>query len=335
MSTVLVTGGTGFLGGHCILQLLGNGHDVRTTVRNLDQREHARSALEAHGATADAPLSFVAADLLSDAGWAEAVAGCDYVLHVASPFPARQPDNESEVIVPAREGTLRVLRSARDAGVKRVVLTSSFAAIGYGRQHPGRAYDETDWTEEDAPNAPYIRSKTIAERAAWDFVGREGAGFELSVVNPTGIFGPTLSDKYSASVGLVKAILEGQSPIPPDMSFGIVDVRDVADLHLRAMTNTEASGERFIAVAGPAVSIRDVAQILRNRLGEKADQIAASLLETATPEAEDRERRDASSAKAQHILGWSPRPADDAVVASAESLLRLGLVAGMPTSVRS
>lgn len=326
MSTVLVTGGTGFLGSHCILQLLSDGYEVRTTVRDLGREQRARSTLEANGVATDAPLSFVAADLLSDGGWMEAVSGCDAVLHVASPFPATQPDNADEVIIPARDGTLRVLRAARDAGVGRVVLTSSFAAVGYGRQHPGRDFDERDWTEEDAPNAPYIRSKVVAERAAWDFVAREGNGLALSVVNPTGIFGPALGADYSASIGMVKAILEGQVPGPPDMAFGVVDVRDVADLHLRAMSSPDAVGERFIAVSGPALSLRDVARLLSEDLGEQADRISQSLLDAPSATREATQRRNSSSAKARRLLDWSPRSADEAILASAQSLIRLGLV---------
>lgn len=326
MSTVLVTGGTGFLGSHCILQLLSDGYEVRTTVRDLGREQRARSTLEANGVATDAPLSFVAADLLSDGGWMEAVSGCDAVLHVASPFPATQPDNADEVIIPARDGTLRVLRAARDAGVGRVVLTSSFAAVGYGLQHPGRDFDERDWTEEDAPNAPYIRSKVVAERAAWDFVAREGNGLALSVVNPTGIFGPALGADYSASIGMVKAILEGQVPGPPDMAFGVVDVRDVADLHLRAMSSPDAVGERFIAVSGPALSLRDVARLLSEDLGEQADRISQSLLDAPSATREATQRRNSSNAKARRLLDWSPRSADEAILASAQSLIRLGLV---------
>lgn len=326
MSTVLVTGGTGFLGSHCILQLLRDGHKVRTTVRDLGRERQARSTLEANGAAKDAPLSFVAADLLSDNGWMEAVSGCDAVLHIASPFPATQPDNADDVIIPARDGTLRVLRAVRDAGVGRVVLTSSFAAVGYGRQHPGRDFDERDWTEEDAPNAPYIRSKVVAERAAWDFVAREGNGLALSVVNPTGIFGPALGADYSASIGMVKAILEGQVPGPPDMAFGVVDVRDVADLHLRAMLSPQAVGERFIAVAGPALSLRDVARLLSEHFGDQTDRISTSLLDASSIAQEGTQPRNSSSAKARRLLDWSPRPASEAILASAQSLVRLGLV---------
>ena len=183
-------------------------------------------------------LSFVAADLTADAGWAEAVAGCDYVLHVASPFPPALPKDEDELIVPAREGTLRVLRAARDAGVRRVVAHLVVrGAIGYGHPPREEPFDETDWTDLDGADVqPYIKSKTLAERAAWDFIAREGGGLELSVVNPGGIFGPVLGPDFSGSIQLVKSLLDGAMPAVPRLYFGVVDVRDVADLHLRAMT---------------------------------------------------------------------------------------------------
>jgi nucleoside-diphosphate-sugar epimerase len=190
---VLVTGGSGFIGAHCILQLLDAGYRVRTTVRSLQREADVRAMLKAGGAEPGEALSFAAADLMSDAGWPEAVAGCDFVLHVASPFPASVPKHEDELIVPAREGALRVLRAARDAGVKRVVLTSSFAAIGYGHKAHGSALfrGELDRPERRAIGA-YVKSKTLAERAAWDFIAREGGALELSVVNPVGVFGPVL-----------------------------------------------------------------------------------------------------------------------------------------------
>ncbi len=210
MSTVLVTGGSGFIGSHAILQLLNAGHQVRTTVRNLKREPDVRAMLKQGGVTPAERLSFVAADLESDAGWPEAVAGCDYVLHVASPFPPTVPKHDDELIIPAREGALRVLRASRGAGVKRVVLTSSFAAIGYGHPPQAEPFDETSWTNPDAGGiTAYVKSKTLAERAAWDFIDREGGGLELSVVNPVGVFGPALGPDYSTSILIVQRMLDG------------------------------------------------------------------------------------------------------------------------------
>lgn len=201
MSVVLVTGGSGFIGSHCILQLLGAGHAVRTTVRHLKREAEVRALLKQGGAEPGEGLSFFAAELENDAGWAEAVQGCDYVLHVASPLPPHVPKNADELIVPAREGTLRVLRAARDAGVKRVVVTSSFTAIGYGHAPQKTMFNETSWTDPNAAGVlPYAKSKTLAERAAWDFVARDGSALELAVVNPVMVFGPVLGPDYSASI---------------------------------------------------------------------------------------------------------------------------------------
>src|ERR1700720_2022461 len=230
MSTILVTGGSGFIGSHCILQLLAAGHRVRTTVRSLKREEYVRALLKQGGAEPGDRLSFFAADLESDAGWPRAVAGCEYVLHVASPLPSSVPKNEAALIIPAREGTLRVLRASRDAGVKRVVLTSSFAAIGYGRKERQAPFTEKDWTDLSGEVvAPYAKSKTLAERAAWDFVAKEGGQLELSVVNPVAVFGPVLGADYSASILLVERLMGGAMPGVPHLYFGVVDVRDVAD----------------------------------------------------------------------------------------------------------
>ena len=190
MSTILVTGGSGFIGSHCILQLLAAGHQVRTTVRSLKRESDVRAMLKEGGAEPGERLSFSVADLESDAGWAEAVAGCEYVLHVASPLPVAAPQHEDDVIVPAREGTLRVLRAARDAGVKRVVLTSSCGAIYYGHPPQTEPFNESSWTIVGSDMSAYVKSKAIAERAAWDFIAREGGSLELAAINPAGIFGP-------------------------------------------------------------------------------------------------------------------------------------------------
>ncbi len=216
-------------------------------------------------------FSFFAADLERDAGWADAVAGCDYVLHVASPFPANVPKHEDELIVPAREGALRVLRAARDAGVKRAVLTSSFAAIGYGHEPQQAPFDETSWTNPDGKGvSAYAKSKTLAERAAWDFIAREGGNLELAVVNPVGVFGPVLGPDYATSILLLQRMLDGAMPGAPKLQFGVVDVRDVADLHLRAMLHPAARGERFLAVAGEFISVLDIAKVLKRRMGATA-----------------------------------------------------------------
>ena len=274
LSTILVTGGSGFIGSHCLLQLLAAGHQVRTTVRSLKREGDVRAMLKEGDAAPADRLSFFEANLESDAGWPPAVDGCEYVLHVASPFPPAIPRNEDELIRPAREGTLRVLRAARDAGVKRVVLTSSFAAIGYGQEPRDTPFNETNWTDPSGADVqPYTKSKTLAERAAWDFIAREGGQLELSVINPVGVFGPILGPDYSTSILLVQRLMDGAMPGCPKLYFGLVDVRDVADLHVRAMTHPGARGERFLAVAGDFVSIAEIARMLKSRMGAAARRV--------------------------------------------------------------
>ncbi len=340
MSTVLVTGGSGFIGGHCILQLLAEGHRVRTTVRNLEREAEVRATLRQGGAEPGDRLSFIAADLQSDAGWADAAAGCEHVLHVASPFPAGVPEHEDELIVPAREGALRVLRASRDAGVKRVVLTSSFAAVGYGYPPQTAPFDETNWTHLEARGlAPYVKSKTIAERAAWEFIGREGGSLELCVVNPVAVFGPVLGPDMSTSILVLKRLMDGAMPGCPQLYFGVVDVRDVADLHIRAMTHAAARGERFLAAAGDCMSILEMAKVLKRRMGTSAKKVPAfqlpnwlvriaalrdPLARSILPELG--RVKNAANEKAKRVLGWTPRSNEEAIVATAESLLRLGLV---------
>ena len=339
MSTVLVTGGSGFIAVHTILQLLAAGHRVRTTVRTADRSKDVLAMLRQGGAPSTDDVRFFTADLTSDAGWADAVVGCDYVLHVASPLPLGVPRDENELIIPAREGTLRILRAARDADVKRVVVTSSFAAIGYGHQPRSRPSNETDWTILDGADVqPYVKSKTLAERAAWDFIAREG-GLELSVVNPVGVFGPVLGPDYSGSITIIKMLMDGAMPATPKIHFGLVDVRDVADLHLRAMTSPAASGERFIAIAGEIMSLHQIALVLRDRLGASAARVPrfeapnwlVRVAALGIPQLRDAmpqlgRIRPASNRKAVETLGWAPRPNEEIIIATAESLLKLGLV---------
>jgi nucleoside-diphosphate-sugar epimerase len=340
MSTVLVTGGSGFIGSHCIVQLLAAGHTVRTTVRSLGRQAEVRAMLKVGGAEPGDRLSFFAADLEKDEGWAAAATGCNYVLHVASPFPASVPKSEDELIVPARDGTVRVLRAAREAGVKRVVLTSSFAAIGYGQKPQTTPFTEMNWTNPRAKGLqPYVKSKTLAEHEAWNFMGRERGGLELAVVNPVGVFGPVLGPDYATSILMVQRMMDGAMPGCPKLYFGAVDVRDVADLHLRAMTHPAAVGERFLAVAGDFMSIADAAKVLKTRMGVWAKRVPtwqlpnwlvrlAALRDPAVKQIlpELGKRKNATGEHARKLLGWEPRSREDAIVATAESLVRLGLL---------
>ncbi len=330
--TVLVTGGSGFLGAWCVAELLRRGYAVRTTVRDPAREPEVRAALAAEGEAGDR-LTVAVADLSSDGGWAEAAAGCDYVLHVASPFPAVQPKDPDELIVPAREGTLRVLRAALDAGARRVVVTSSVAAVGGSTSHSPVPLTEQNWTDAGNPKlTPYTRSKTIAERAAWDLAGERGATEKLAVVNPGAILGPVLGGGHSFSLELIERLLKGM-PGTPRLGYSIVDVRDVADLQIRAMTAEEAGGERFIAV-GEFRWMSEVAAVLRERLGPDA----AKVPKRAVPDLAVRamaifdpsvrsivgqlgRRVEMSSEKAKDLLGWSPRPVEETVVDCARSLI--------------
>ncbi|RDV43112.1 aldehyde reductase [Leifsonia sp. ku-ls] len=334
---VLVTGGSGFVGAHCVIALLQAGYRVRTTIRTPARAADVRAQLTAGGI--DDPgdrLEFAVADLTRDDGWVEAVAGARFVLHVASPFPTTQPKDPDDLIVPARDGALRVLRAARDAGVERVVLTSSFAAIGYGHAPTERAFTEEDWTELDSgrPVSAYAQSKTLAERAAWAFVHDEGGGLQLATVNPVGILGPVLGPDVSSSVELIRLVKEGRLPRLPDVHFGVVDVRDVAALHLLAMTRPEAAGQRFLAIAGDVMSAQEVALLIRGHLGEAAGRRVSTklmpkwMLTVAAPFS--RRVRDslpdigtvrrASAEKARTVLGWSPRTREEAVLATIDTL---------------
>jgi dihydroflavonol-4-reductase len=336
---VLVTGGSGYIAGFCIRQLLAEGWGVRTTVRSLSREKEVRDQIGGDALDASR-LSFVAADLSSDNGWTDAVAGTDYVLHVASPIPTVNPKDDMELVAPARDGTLRVLKAARDAGVKRVVVTSSVAAIAYGGGGRPTPFTEADWSDETnkTDSSAYERSKTIAERAAWDFMKREGGALQMATVNPGAVLGPVMGKDYSASLEIVLKLLNGSVPACPRFGWPLVDVRDVADLHVRAMTNPAAVGQRYIA-ASEFGWMKDVAGMLKARLGDRAKKVPAGnlpdvvlrLLGLFDPIIGARmfelgKERRASSDKARKELGWTPRPVADTVADCGESLIAHGAV---------
>ena len=332
--TVLVTGGTGFLGGWCVAELLRRGYTVRTTVRDLRREPKVRSAVAAAGVEAGERLSVVGAELTADDGWTAAVDGCRYVLHVASPFPATQPKDPDELIVPARDGALRVLQAALGGGVERVVLTSALAAIHSSRAStPETPYTEADWTDAaDTSLTPYTRSKTIAEAAAWELARGAEADDRLATVNPGAIIGPVLGEDRSYSLQTIERLLHGM-PAVPRLGFPFIDVRDVADLHLRAMTEPAGGGQRFIA-ADRFLWLQEVAATLRKRLGDDARKVptrvapnllvrAIALFDPALRSVVGDLGRNStySSAKARTTLGWTPRPIEDSIEDCARSLL--------------
>jgi len=330
--TVLVTGGTGFVAGWCIVELLQRGYIVRTTVRDLAKESSVRAAVASGGASSD-PLTCVAADLTQDEGWDAAVAGCDYVLHVASPLGRTAPRDPHDLIGPARDGTLRVLRAATNAGVKRVVMTSA-AAAARPPHRSNRISDETVWTDtRDQKFDAYRLSKILAERAAWDFVAGIGKPAALTTILPSAVFGPVLTREKLGSVQIIEGMLTGRHRGIPRFGFWVVDVRDLATVHIRAMTLPEAAGERFIA-AGEFMWLEEIARTLRVELGSRASNVPTRRLPDAVVRlfalfmppmrmlALDLGRRNELTAeKARRVLGFSARPANTTVVECAKSLL--------------
>ena len=336
---VLVTGGSGFLASYCILQLLAEGYRVKTTIRSLDKKTAVIRHLQAGGAQHLDRLQFIAADLTKDENWSEATSGCTYILHVASPFPGNAPRDEDELIVPAKEGALRVLRAALEAGVKRVVLTSSFAAIGYSLDPKDHIFTEADWTNPNAKIPAYIKSKTVAEKAAWDFISSNGSDLELTVINPVGIFGPVLGEDFSSSIQIIRRMMAGEMPAVPDVYTNLTDVRDVADLHIRAMLAPEAAGQRFLALSGGNMSFAEIARTIKTGVPEVSDRISTKkaprwllrILALFKPELKQIVPnlgvvRNATNEKAKRVLGWKPRTNQEVIMATAKSLLEHGIV---------
>ena len=262
MKKVLVTGASGFIAEHCIIELLKNGYSVKGSLRSMNREQEVRDAIKT-GAS-DENLEFCKLDLLEDDGWEDAMWDCDYLMHVASPFVIEDPKDENELIKPAKEGTLRALNAAKKAGIKRVVLTSSVAAVN-SHMMSGTS-DHTTWTDINSKYVtPYQKSKTIAEKAAWDFYNNQDSNnkMELAVINPGGVMGPQLgNDLGGASTQIVSQLISGKFPMIPALSFPFIDVRDVAILHLKAMTTPEADGKRFIAAHSEPTWMYQVAEVL-------------------------------------------------------------------------
>ncbi|SEO42576.1 Nucleoside-diphosphate-sugar epimerase [Flavobacterium sp. CF108] len=333
---VLVTGGTGFVAIHSILQLLNRGYKVRTTVRSLKGKEKIFEMLENGGITDFSDLEFIEADLTSDTNWTEAMIDCDYILHIASPIFLRLPKNEDEMIRPAVDGTLRVLKAARNAGVKRVVMTSNFGAVGYSHKDKNSLITEESWTNPNEKGlSTYNKSKVLAEQAAWNFMKNEGGALELSVVNPMGIFGPSLYPDLSSGFELLKKILDGSMKAIPDIRLGIVDVRDAAELHILAMESPDAKGQRFLALSGGTMSLMEIVKLLKEKMPYVTEKASTKSLPTfiirITALFNDQAKailplvgvyRNASNEKAKTILGWKPRSNEEAITATVISLIK-------------
>ena len=335
----VVTGGSGYIAGYCIAELLRENWRVRMTLRDPAAAARVLADIATLGVDSST-VGCVGADLNSDDGWAEAMSGADYAIHLASPVPAVDPPSDQSIVAPARDGTLRVLRAARDAGVKRVVVTSSAAAAVYGRKVSGRPFTEADWTDVDnrADTAAHDRAKTIAERDAWNWLESEGGPLEMATILPSYVVGPIFSPNYSVTLDLIRRLLDGSIPALPRFGFTIVDVRDVARLHVLAMTAPQAAGQRFIG-AGEYFWLAEIAATLRRGLGDQAKQVATLAVPDFMVRAVanfdpilrsrlfelGRERR-LSSQKARTLLGWSTRPGEVTLLDAARSFYEQGVL---------
>ena len=335
--TVLVTGGTGFVGMQIILQLLQKGYKVKTTVRSLDSKSKVINTLKTNGITSFDNLSFIQAELTKDNNWADAMQDCKYVLSVASPVFLKEPKNENEAIKPAVEGIQRILKFAKKAGVKRIVMTSNFGAVGFSQTDKTRETNETDWTDTALKGlSVYEKSKTLAEKAAWEFIKKEGGSLEFATINPVAILGPSLNAHVSESFNILKHLLDGSMKAVPNIPLNIVDVRDVADLHIRAMENSKANGQRFIASADGQISMPEIATFIRKTMPDISAKISIKIIPNIVIKIASifnkqarqgamlmNVNRNVSNAKAKNILGWAPIASnEEAIMASLESMIK-------------
>ncbi|MGB3464060.1 MAG: aldehyde reductase [Cyclobacteriaceae bacterium] len=335
---VLVTGASGFIAAHCIIKLLDYGYTVKGTVRDFSKINSLKEMFGRYTVNTD-KLSFVKANLLEDEGWLEATSDCDYVLHVASPVPIKLPKDENDIIRPAKEGTLRVLRAAVSNQVKRIVLTSSIAAICYGHKSTGQVFTEKDWSDVYGEGVvAYPKSKTLAEKAAWEFMKSQGGSTEMVALNPSVVLGPALEKDYGSSLEIIKKILAGDLPGAPKIAWPVVDVRDVAEMHILAMKASDVDGERFIC-AGETLSIIDIARILRDHFPKYKKKIPRKTLpnwlvrlsaifdsSVKSVITELGKPQYVSSEKARNLLGWQPRSAEEAIVDGAKSLIAYKII---------
>lgn len=336
MEKVLVTGASGYIALHCISELLKNGYAVRGSLRKVNREAEVRKAI-AKEVDAKNNLEFCQLDLNKDEGWNDAMIGCSYVLHVASPFPFKEPKNENDVIIPAKEGTIRALEAAKKTNIKKLILTSSVAAIQYGHDDPDKVFDHNDWTNIEGKNVtPYVKSKTIAEKAAWDFIEHEGNPFQLAVINPALVIGPTLSDDLGVSNAAIEMVVTGKMPVAIPIQFGYVDVRDVASAHILAMQNDSSNGERF-ALAERDLWYKDIAKLLRDNGYNKAPTFSVPIwlakflanfskrLKITLPFI-GRVRSVAKTSKAKDLLGWNPRSSEESILEIANQVKEMGLI---------
>ncbi|MDH6363050.1 nucleoside-diphosphate-sugar epimerase [Enterococcus sp. PF1-24] len=337
---VLVTGGTGFLGLQIIFQLLQQGYQVRTTLRSIASKDKIIETLQTNGLTNLEQLSFIETDLSKNAHWPAAMADCEYVLSVASPVFFTIPENEEDALRPAVDGITRILKAAKTAGVKRVVMTSNFGAVSFSKKNARIATTEDDWTNpEEKGLSIYEKSKLLAEKTAWDFIKTEGGALEFTTINPVAIFGSPLSNHISGSFNLLKNLFANPAKAYPNLPLNIVDVKDVADLHIRAMISPQAKGQRFIATADGQISMLEIANLIKEQRPELADKVSTKTLSstliriTALFNQQAKEgalflnmSRNVSNEKAKKLLNWQPTTNEEIVLKSIDSMVKYGII---------
>lgn len=337
---VLVTGASGFIGLHTTLHLLELGYAVRATVRTEAQAQSVRATLSSHVDTGR--LTFALADLCQEAGWQEAAQGCDFVVHTAAPFPAANPKDENELIQPARDGTLRVLRAAQAGGIRRGVMLSTVGAVSEGHQGEHRTFDESDWSDLGKSKIVYSKSKTLAERAAWDFIhsAENKSNMEMVAVNPSAVFGPVLDSHYHTSIEWFRTIMQAEVPGVARIQLDLVDVRDLVDVLAKAMTATEAAGKRFICNAA-SIQLVEFAELLKQNFSGRGFRIQTGIIPDLLVRALGLfipkiravaiglgGRYSFSTEQTRAVFGWQPRPYEQTILEMAESLIKFGLVKG-------